>query len=274
MPWIDGRLADIDRYAARYPDAFADELERHAGVARDYTLALLVQPGWRAGDAWFACFLGRAAQATCRSVVRSRARADVDATRADIAAGLDAALITRLLRPAPADSYRRWDRPLQADPALTPGPASTGGAPGGRRGPLDRLAWRPALAASQSKPSSSFELDVDMLAKLGGDVHQRIEREARDASPEQVVHAWLGNATALSGSSLRPVALLDQRGDLPHQLGTHLEVGGFLAVSASASQTLANRSVLVLLMVTSLPSRAKRCFARSISRFDVACVFF
>lgn len=120
--WIDGRLADIDRYAARYPDAFADELERHAGVARDYTLALLVQPGWRAGDAWFACFLGRAAQATCRSVVRSRARADADATWADIAAGFDAAPGSpayAALRLALADSYRRWDRPLQADPALT-----------------------------------------------------------------------------------------------------------------------------------------------------------
>ncbi len=122
--WIDGRLADIDRYAERYPEAFADELERHAGVARDYTMALLVQPGWRAGDAWFACFLGHAVQATCRSVVRSRARADADADTswADVAAGFDAAPGSpayAALRLALADSYRRWDRPLQADAALT-----------------------------------------------------------------------------------------------------------------------------------------------------------
>ena len=78
--WIDGRLADIDAYAARYPDAFADELERHAGIPQAYTLALLARPGWHGGDAWFACFLGRAVQASCRSVVRERSRAGPDAT--------------------------------------------------------------------------------------------------------------------------------------------------------------------------------------------------
>ena len=84
--WIDGRLADIDAYAARYPDAFADELERHAGIPQAYTLALLARPGWHGGDAWFACFLGRAVQASCRSVVRERSRADSDATWTAVAA--------------------------------------------------------------------------------------------------------------------------------------------------------------------------------------------
>ena len=119
--WIDGRLADIDAYAARYPDAFADELERHAGIPQAYTLALLARPGWHGGDAWFACFLGRAVQASCRSVVRERSRADSDATWTAVAAGFDArpgSPAYASLRLALADSYRRWDRPLLPDAAL------------------------------------------------------------------------------------------------------------------------------------------------------------
>ena len=119
--WIDGRLADIDRYAARHPDAFVDELERYAGIARAYTTALLEQPGWRAGDAWFACFLGRAVEASCRSVVRERSHAGTDAAWSGIAAGLDAVPGSKAyaaLRLALADSYRRWDRPLHPDAAL------------------------------------------------------------------------------------------------------------------------------------------------------------
>lgn len=119
--WLDARLADIDRYAARYPDAFADELERYAGVPREYVGGLLAQPRWAGGDAWFACFLARAVQATCRSVVRTRTRlgpeADWEAVAAefDAAPGSDAYARVRL---ALADSYRRWDRPLQPDAAL------------------------------------------------------------------------------------------------------------------------------------------------------------
>ncbi|WP_231472351.1 hypothetical protein [Pseudoxanthomonas suwonensis] len=119
--WLDEWLADIDRYAARYPDAFADELERYAGVPRAYVAGLLAQPRWSGGDAWFACFLARAVQATCRSVVRTRTRlgpeADWEAVAAefDAAPGSDAYARVRL---ALADSYRRWDRPLQPDAAL------------------------------------------------------------------------------------------------------------------------------------------------------------
>ena len=102
-------------------DAFADELERHAGIPHGYTLALLARPGWQGGDAWFACFLGRAVQASCRSVVRERSRAGTDATWTAVAAGFDArpgSPAYAALRPALADSYRRWDRPLQPDAAL------------------------------------------------------------------------------------------------------------------------------------------------------------
>ncbi|MBO9716566.1 MAG: hypothetical protein J7507_07105 [Pseudoxanthomonas sp.] len=120
--WLDRQLADIDDYAVRYPEAFAAELERYAGVPRAYVVGLLAQPGWSGGDAWFACFLARAVEATCRAVVRSRTRAGVEADWKEIAAGFgarpgsDAYTAVRL---ALADSYRRWGRPLQPDAALS-----------------------------------------------------------------------------------------------------------------------------------------------------------
>lgn len=117
--WLDGRLADIDRYAARYPEAFLAELERYAGIRRDYVRALLGRPGWRAGDAWYACFLARALELGCREVVRARTRAGRDATWEEVATALRAGSQARqAARLALADSYRRWDRPLQPDAAL------------------------------------------------------------------------------------------------------------------------------------------------------------
>ena len=120
--WIDGRLADIDGYAARYPDAFAAELERYAGAPRAYVLGLLAQPGWRAGDAWFACFLARATEATCRSVVRGRTAAGSEGDWEQVAKGFGAGPGSEAhaaVRLALADSYRRWARPLQPDPAMS-----------------------------------------------------------------------------------------------------------------------------------------------------------
>lgn len=118
--WLDGRLADIDAYAARYPAAFAAELERYAGVPRAYVHGLLAQPGWGGGDAWFACFLARATAATCRSVVRARSRGGVQPWE-QVASGFGAGPGSEAyagLRLALADSYRRWARPLQPDAAL------------------------------------------------------------------------------------------------------------------------------------------------------------
>ncbi len=117
--WLDGRLADIGAYQARYPDAFAAELERHAGIPRDYLRGLLAQPGWDAGDAWLACFLAQATDASCRSVVRARAQAGTLAPWSDVLAGIGAGPdVMAQVRLALADSYRRWARPLQPDAAL------------------------------------------------------------------------------------------------------------------------------------------------------------
>lgn len=120
--WLDGRLAGIDDYAARYPDAFAAELERYAGVPRAYVLGLLAQPGWGGGDVWFACFLARATEATCRAVVRARTRAGHEADWKEVAAAFDARPGSDAwdgIRLSLADSYRRWARPLQPDAALS-----------------------------------------------------------------------------------------------------------------------------------------------------------
>lgn len=119
--WLDRQLADIDRYAARYPDAFADELERYAGVPRGYVQALIQQQGWRPGDVWFACVLARAVDADCRAVVRRRAAAALEMDWAAVAAQFDALPgrdAYRAIRLAVADSYRRWARPLAPDAAL------------------------------------------------------------------------------------------------------------------------------------------------------------
>ena len=120
--WLDARLADIDAYAVRHPEAFADELQRYAGVPRAYVHGLLAQPGWGGGDAWFACFLARATGATCRSIVRERTRAGTDAGWEAVASGSGAGPGSEAytgVRLALADSFRRWALPLQPDPALS-----------------------------------------------------------------------------------------------------------------------------------------------------------
>jgi len=119
--WIDGRLADIDRYARAYPESFAAEVERYAGASRAYVRGLLAQPGWNPGDAWYACFLARALDTDCRSVVRARARLGRAGSWAQATSALrgeDKPDPYPALRLALADSYRRWDRSLQPDAAL------------------------------------------------------------------------------------------------------------------------------------------------------------
>jgi len=59
--WVDGVLGDISRYAARYPDAFADELVRYDSAPRALVDALLADPRWTPGDIYFACALGQVA---------------------------------------------------------------------------------------------------------------------------------------------------------------------------------------------------------------------
>lgn len=119
--WLDARLADIDRYASQYPETFAAEVERYAGMPRGYVQGLAAQPGWRPGDAWYACFLARSLETDCRSVVRARARLGAAGNWREATAqlrGEDGPDVDVPLRLALADSYRRWDRALEPDAAL------------------------------------------------------------------------------------------------------------------------------------------------------------
>lgn len=111
---VDVRLADINRYGARYPDAFIDELVRYFDAPRPLLEDLLGKPATLAGDLYYACALARVSGRPCRGVL--------DAWIAGHEAGWEG--IARELGVAPGDaraarlregiaeSYARWGRSL------------------------------------------------------------------------------------------------------------------------------------------------------------------
>ncbi len=118
--WLDRQLADVNRYAERYPDAFIDELVRYGGARRGYVEALLQQHGWVPGDVWFACFWGQAIGASCREPVQARSRLPGEGWRA-VVESLPVApdnLHWRAVRHALVASYDHWDRPIRLDALL------------------------------------------------------------------------------------------------------------------------------------------------------------
>jgi hypothetical protein len=117
-PRHDHRLADVDLYAARWPQAFVDELVRYFDAPRALVEPLLDDPAWTAADLWQACALAHVTGRPCRAVV--------EAWPAARAAGWGA-LGTRLGAPPGSErarriaaaleaSYARWGRPLPAEP--------------------------------------------------------------------------------------------------------------------------------------------------------------
>jgi hypothetical protein len=116
--WVDATLADMDRYAARYPDAFVDELTRYQAAPRSL-VANLVGPGhWAAGDVYFACALARVAAQPCRTVAAMRAQdQDWSALEQRLGLGPDSVQFHRLKRGI-VSSYARWARPLRVDASL------------------------------------------------------------------------------------------------------------------------------------------------------------
>ncbi|MGV8961610.1 MAG: hypothetical protein ACOH1V_14705 [Stenotrophomonas sp.] len=118
--WVDRQLADINRYAARYPDAFLDEVVRYAGVPHGYAAALLQEHGWQAGDLYFACFWGRVTGTGCREPVRAWS-SDPEGGWAAVVKRLPVApdnLHWRALRHSIVASYDHWDRPIELDALL------------------------------------------------------------------------------------------------------------------------------------------------------------
>lgn len=120
-PWLDERLVDIGRYAARHRAAFIDELVRYLGAARGPATALTGTPGWEAGDVYFACALARVTGRSCRLVVdlrEQRPEASWNALAASLGAGPGTEAFDRLKRGV-VHSYQRWGRPLALDEELS-----------------------------------------------------------------------------------------------------------------------------------------------------------
>jgi hypothetical protein len=112
--WIDRHLADMNDYAARYPQSFVDEVSRYYSVPREYIEALLQQPDWEPGDVFMACALGRILAQPCRKVVRERSREHAEGWR-DVASRMQSRPdqpVAQELRENIRDSYGRWARPL------------------------------------------------------------------------------------------------------------------------------------------------------------------
>ncbi|MFT3754804.1 MAG: hypothetical protein QM769_02460 [Pseudoxanthomonas sp.] len=112
--WIDRALASSNDYAARYPDSFVDEVSRYLDISRDYAQALLEQPGWQAGDLYFACALAKATGKPCREIVRARSRGPADDWRS-VAKAFDAqpgSTEYRKIRETLRASHAHWARPL------------------------------------------------------------------------------------------------------------------------------------------------------------------
>jgi hypothetical protein len=112
--WLDRQLADINLYAARYPQSFADEMARYYSVPRDYVEAMLQQPSWEAGDIFMACALAQALGQPCRAVVREGSRDHAEGwkgVRQRLKPGPDPAL-QRRLRKDTRQTYAHWARPL------------------------------------------------------------------------------------------------------------------------------------------------------------------
>lgn len=112
--WIDRHLADINLYAARYPQSFADELGRYYAVPRPYVEAMLQQPSWEAGDIVMACGLAQLVGQPCRAVVREWSRDHAEGWEG-VAARLQpppGPAQMRELRERIKQSYAHWARPL------------------------------------------------------------------------------------------------------------------------------------------------------------------
>lgn len=118
--WVDRQLADINAYAARYPDAFIDELTRYAGARPGYVQALMDSHGWAPADVYFACFWGHVSKQGCRALVRARSQLPGAGWKA-VVDGLQTPaenLQWRALRHAIVTSYDHWDRPISLDALL------------------------------------------------------------------------------------------------------------------------------------------------------------
>src|SRR4029077_19397849 len=104
------------------------------------------------------------------------------------------------------------------------------------------------------------------------DVDQRVEREARDPAPQQIVNPWLREAAAAPPLALRSFVLFQQCRDLLHQFSPRSQIRSLLG---SVRDRIPNTRVGLGLAHIFPPNNClNRRFAISRSFLGVACVFF
>lgn len=117
---VDATLGDINQYAARYPDAFVDEVVRYHAAPRALVDALMHNPQWTPGDIYFACVLAQTAGQPCRALVEQWQHDQGQGWEA-IARGVrvqtGSAEFERL-KQGFISSYAHWGRPLPTEPAI------------------------------------------------------------------------------------------------------------------------------------------------------------
>lgn len=120
--WVDAQLRDIDLYAARYREAFIDELVRYHGAPRDAVRQWLSRPGWQAGDVYVACAIANVLARPCSEVVALRETSqsplpDWQQLLDQLDADPRSDAFRRVKRGIVA-SYRHWARPVEPDADL------------------------------------------------------------------------------------------------------------------------------------------------------------
>lgn len=118
--WVDTWLGDMNRYGARYPEPFIDEMVRYHNAPRPLVLELLQSRHWNPGDVYYACALASVLGRPCRYVV--------DLYEADRGQGWGAVAQQLGIKPGSREfhqlkkgfvpTYDRWARPIDLDADL------------------------------------------------------------------------------------------------------------------------------------------------------------
>ena len=118
--WTDRQLADVNAYAARYRDAYIDELVRYFDAPRALVTELMVERRWAPADVYYACAIARVAGRPCRAVADIWAQGYAEgwepiARRMGVAPDSPEAMRLKL---GFVDSYAHWARPIELDAEL------------------------------------------------------------------------------------------------------------------------------------------------------------
>ncbi len=118
--WVDTWLGDMNRYGARYPEPFIDEMVRYHNAPRELVADLLHARKWAPGDIYYACALASVLGRPCRFVV--------DLFEADRAQGWGTLAQQLGIKPGSPEfhrlkkgivpTYDRWARPIELDAEL------------------------------------------------------------------------------------------------------------------------------------------------------------